>query len=439
MSRTRWIAVAVALLSLVASGYYLHARLREPEPIRIGILHSIEVGTMAKSERPIVDAYRLAIDDINAAGGVNGHPIVADTRDGKSDLDTFRREAESLVRDGQVCTIFGCWTSACHRTVKAVVESDQYRNLLFYPVEYEGLVDPGRVVYTGAVPNQQIIPAVTWLYNQGKRRFFLIGSDYVFPRCANEIAIKHIEALGAKWVANEFVLLGPNQDQRIREIVGQIKAKLDKGEVDVILNTINGDKNIALFQELRRQGVTPDQLPTMSSSMGEPELRSMAEDGLDLRKMQGDFATWNYFQSITDPANESFVEQFRRKYGPDRVTSDPIEAGYFGIYLWKQAVEDAIQTKGWPVTSDDILAAIRRQSFHAPEGVVYIDPENLHTWKVVRVGRILADGQFLIEWESGRPIRPVPYPIHKSTEWWKGFLDDLYRRWGGKWANEAKG
>lgn len=413
----------LAALSVVA-GIYSATRSPPVIPIRIGILHSLdESTTMAFSEKPIVDAYLLAIDEINRAGGVLGRPIEHVVRDGKSDAATFGREARALIDDEQVCTIFGCWTSASHRTVKAIVKEKNH--LLFYPVEAEGLVDPDNVVCTGAVPNQQIIPALTWLYNRGKRRFYFVGSDYIFPRCANAIARSHIEAFGDAEVVDErYIHLGSHDETpEIQKIVRDIHGR----KPDAILNTINGDKNKAFFRELRRAGITPDRIPTMSTSIAEHELQA-----LDVKMMAGDYATWNYFQSVNTPANATFVREFKLRYGEDRVTDDPIEAGYFGLYLWKEAVEDAGVDR-----PADILKAVRRQSMSAPEGVVYIDPENLHTWKTVRVGRILDNGQFHIEWDSEKPIRPVPYPIYRSREAWNAFRDGLFERWGGRWANES--
>ena len=422
MSRT-WIIVALAVGMLAAAGIYSGARSASVPPIRIGILHTLdETTTMALSERPIVDAYLLAIDEINAHGGVLGRRIEPVIRDGKSEPQVFHREAVALIDDEHVCTIFGCWTSAAQRTVRAVVK--ERNHLLIYPVEAEGLIETDNVVYTGAVPNQQVIPAVTWLYNQGKRKFFLIGSDYIFPRCANAVAKDQMQALGAHVAGERYIRLGGDQTALIDEIVAEIK----RLQPDAILNTINGDKNQVFFRALRRAGITPDKIPTMSTSIAEHELQSM-----NAREMAGDFATWNYFESVNTPRNNAFVGAFRERYGSDRVTDDPIEAGYFGVYLWKQAVEEAGSD-----AAPDILKAMRRQSMNAPEGVVYVDPENLHTWKTVRVGRILPNGQFKIEWSSEKPIRPVPYPVYRRREEWDAFRDQLFKRWGQRWANEGE-
>jgi urea transport system substrate-binding protein len=339
--------------------------------------------------------------------------------DGASDWPTFAREAQRLIEQEHVCTVFGCWTSASRKTVKPVFEKANH--LLIYPVQYEGLEESPNIVYTGAAPNQQIIPAVTWSFNQIGKRFFLVGSDYIFPRTANAIIKDQCKALGAEVVGEEYLLLGATE---VKEIV----AKIVKSKPDVILNTINGDSNIAFFRALREAGVTPQTIPTMSFSIAEHELQS-----LNPQLMAGDYAAWNYFQSLPGSANQDFVQAFRSRYGGDRVTDDPIEAAYFGVQLWAQAVQE-----GGSAEVDSILHCIRRQSFNAPEGIVYVDGETQHTWKMVRIGRIRGDGQFDIMWSSRQPIRPVPFPIYRSRAEWTRFEEDLYQGWGHRWANPGK-
>jgi urea transport system substrate-binding protein len=239
----------------------------------------------------------------------------------------------------------------------------------------------------------------------------------VFPHTANAIMKDQIAALGGTVVGEEYVRLGA---MAVEPLVGHIV----ESRPDVILNTINGDSNLAFFRALRAAGVTPDKTPTMSFSVAEHELQS-----LNAAEMAGDYAAWNYFQSIDSPANRAFVDGFRSKYGAHRVTDDPIESAYSAVYLWAQAVEDAGETD-----VSAIRRAIKRQSALGPEGSVYIDPENQHAWKNVRIGKIRADGQFDIVWNSRAPIRPMPYPIFRTHEEWDQFLDDLFRHWGGKWA-----
>jgi urea transport system substrate-binding protein len=371
---------------------------------------------MAISEKSVADATLLAIEQINDEGGLLGRRIEPVVADGRSDWRRFADEANRLIAEEKVSVVFGCWTSASRKTVKPVFE--KHNHLLFYPVQYEGLEQSPNIVYTGAAPNQQIIPAVKWCFDHLGTKFFLVGSDYVFPRTANAIIRDQLGAIRGQVLGEEYVVLGSTD-------VEAIVRRISESRPDVILNTINGDTNVAFFKMLRGAGVTPDRIPTMSFSIAEDELRTLGG-----RHMVGDYACWNYFQSVDTEQNERFVKSFRERYGADRVTDDPMEAAYFGVHLWAQAVREA-------GTDDvqEVRKAIPNQTFQAPEGIVYIDAENNHTWKTVRIGKIREEGQFEIVWSSQQPVRPVPYPVYRSASEWQAFLSRLYQGWGGKWAN----
>lgn len=389
------------------------------EPIKIGILHSL-TGTMAHSESPVVDAALLAVSELNRDGGLLGRPIEAVVADGRSDSTTFAREAARLINEEQVCTVFGCWTSASRKTVVPVFE--EFDHLLVYPVQYEGIEESPNVVYVGAAPNQQIIPAVKWAYAfENKRRFFLVGSDYVFPRVAHEIIKDQVKELGGELVGEGFVPLGASD-------VESLVQEIQNARPDVILNSINGDSNTAFFAELRKVGITPAEIPTISFSIGEAELRH-----LDVAAMTGDYAAWNYFQSIDSDENQRFVTSFREKYGPQRVVTDPMEAAYFGVKLWAKAVQAAESTD-----TSKIRRAIRNQKMQAPSGDVRIDPATQHTFKTPRIGRVQPDAQFEVVWTAAKPEPPIPYPASRTTEEWRAYLHDLYSGWGNQWAAPAK-
>jgi urea transport system substrate-binding protein len=313
--------------------------------------------------------------------------------------------------------VFGCWTSASRKTVKPVFE--KHNHLLFYPVQYEGLEQSPNIVYTGAAPNQQIIPAVKWCCSfLKKKRLFLVGSDYVFPRAANTIIRDYAVDLGAEIVGEEFVPLGGV------DMSAAIKRIQDR-KPDMILNTINGDSNVAFFRALRKAGFTSAKLPTMSFSISEEELSS-----LSAKEVQGDYAAWNYFQSIDLPGNQDFVRGFHARFGADRLLSDPMEAAYIAVHLWAQAVASA--------GSDDVNAirqAIRDQGFNAPEGKVMIDPPTHHISKFIRIGRVTENGQFQVVYCSDDPIPPIPYPPTRSKSEWDAVLSDMHLLWGGQWAN----
>lgn len=392
------------------------------QPIRVGILHSL-TGTMATSETPVVDGCLLAIEQLNAAGGVLGRPVVAIVRDGASDPQTFARMAERLVEEDGVSAIFGCWTSASRKEVRPVVE--RLGSVLFYPVQYEGLEQSPRIVYLGAAPNQQIIPAVRWAIENLGPRVFLVGSDYVFPRVANVLVRDQVEAMGGEIVGEAYLPLG---DVRVGPIVEAIAT----ARPDAILNTVNGDTNTALFRELRRAGVDPTVSPTISFSIGEPELQAM-----DARALAGDYVAWNYFESLQTPENEAFVEAYRDRFGQDRVLSDPVEAGHLAVLLWAAAVEESRDP-----SPDGALRGIGRRHLAAPHGPVTIDPRTQHAWKTPRIGRIRSDGGIEEVWSAGTPMRPMPFPMWRLRGEWETLLEDLRAGWNGSWAappNDASG
>lgn len=408
----RWVMLFLGVAMVIAGGYWVSSQ-NTGGVIKVGVIHSL-TGTMAISEQSVVDATLLAIEEINAQGGVLGQQIEPIVVDGQSDWQVFADEAQRLIIEQEVAVIFGCWTSACRKTVRPVFEAQNH--LLFYPVQYEGLETSPNIIYTGAAPNQQIIPAVSWSLENLGTRYFLVGSDYVFPRTANAIIRDQITAARGDVVGEAYILLG---SQDVDAVVEQIVAT----QPDVILNTINGDSNVAFFSALRSAGIRSADIPTISFSIAEPELLT-----LNLEQMAGDYAAWNYFQSLDRPENVQFVQRFQAAYGPDRVVSDPMEAAYLGVYLWAQAV--TVAKNADPVA---VRQVIGNQSFNSPGGIVTIDPVTQHTWKPVRIGRIGLDGQFEVVWDSQNPIRPLPYPTFRSVAAWNTFLDDLYTGWGNQW------
>ena len=360
------------------------------DTIKVGILHSLS-GTMAISETTVVDAEMLAIDEINAAGGVLGKQIVPIKEDGASDWPTFAEKATKLIDKDQVVTVFGCWTSASRKAVLPVFESKQH--MLWYPVQYEGQECSNNIFYTGAAPNQQIEPAVDWLLENKGKDFFLVGSDYVFPRTANTIIKEQLKAKGGKTVGEDYLPLGNTE---VTPIITKIKQALPNG--GVIFNSLNGDSNVAFFKQMQGAGLTADKYPVMSVSIAEEEVRQIGTEYL-----KGHYAAWNYFQTVESPANDKFVKAFKAKYGPDRVTNDPMEAAYIMVYLWKQAVETAGTTE---------LEAVRKaavgQEFDAPEGKVTMSP-NHHISKTVRIGQVRDDGLFDIVSSTDEPVDPIPW------------------------------
>ncbi len=373
----------------------------EKEPIKVGILHSL-TGTMAISESSLKDVELMAIEEINKAGGVLGRQVEAIVEDPESKFTTvFPDKAKKLLLQDKVAAVFGCWTSVSRKNVLPVFE--KYNGLLFYPVQYEGNESSKNVVYSGAAPNQQILPAVKWLLSKeggAKKKFYLLGSDYVFPRTANLIIVKYLKSKGLEPVAEEYTPLGHLD---YTTVVQKIKA----ADPDVIFSTINGDSNVNFYNELAAQGITADKVPVVAVSVGEDELR-----GLDPSKVKGHLAAWNYFQSIDTPVNKAFVKRFQDKYGKDRVTDDPIAAAYAQVYLWKNAVEKAGSTD-----VDKVRMAFVKEGpigYAAPEGNIKVDPKNLHVYKAFYMGKIRDDKQFDIIYQNqahrARSVSPGRVP-----------------------------
>lgn len=402
--------LAVLGVALAASLIPLARSWLRPSPIRVGILHSL-TGSMALSETPVMRATLLAIEELNERGGVLGRPMEPVVVDGRSDWPLFAREAERLLGQEGVRVLFGCWTSACRKHLKPVVE--RHRSLLFYPVQYEGAEESSAIVYTGLIPNQQITPAVEWCVSRFGSRAFLVGSDYVFPRVANALIRDHLAMLQAEVVGEEYLPLGSAD---VEHVIQRIVA----ARPGFILSTLNGDTNIAFFRSLRAAGVTSEEVPTLSFSMAEGELPAVG-----VQQVVGDYAAWGYFQSLPTEANRAFVARFKRRYGADQVVSDPMEAAYVGVHLWAQSVEAAGTEE-----PEAVRAALRARAFMGPGGLSYLDPQLLHAWRTPRIGRIRPDGQFDIVWSEEKPLRPVPFPIGRSQREW----EELVRKLGGEEA-----
>ena len=409
--------VLPALLALGAGAWLLVDRLLvDRRPIVVGILHS-RTGPMAPSEQAMIDAEVLALEEINRSGGLLGRPVRWVIADGASDWPTFARQAERLIREERVEVIFGCLTSASRKAVLPVVEANDH--LLVYPMAYEGLEQSPNVVYTGAAPNQQIIPAVQWCHETlGTRRFFLVGTDSVWSHCVHEIVKDQLASLGAELAGEAYLPFPPTScDDLARRIVA--------AKPDVILSSVTGANALPFARAIRAAGLEPATTPLVTFAVGETELQDGA--GGDLA---GQYAAWNYFQSLDRPENSRFVRAFQQRYGADRSTSDPLVAAYNSVQLWAQAVREA-------ETADVALVrpAIRHQSLDAPEGIIAVDPETQHTWRPVFIGRIRADGQVDVVWSSRTPVRPMPFPISRSRSDWEQFVADLARGWGGAWTN----
>ena len=360
----------------------------EGDTVKVGILHSLS-GTMSISEVAVRDAELLAIEEINARGGVLGHQIQAVVEDGASDWPTFAQKAEKLLTTDEVAAVFGGWTSASRKAMLPVFEG--LNGLLYYPVQYEGLEASPNIFYLGATTNQQIIPALDYIKEQGMTRVYLVGSDYVFPRTANKIINAYAAANALEIVGEDYLPLG---DVNVATIVSKV---LD-AEPDIVFNTLNGDSNVAFFKELRAKGNTPDEIQTISVSVAEEEV-----GGIGIENIEGHLTAWNYYQLTETPLNPGFVEAFKAEYGEDRVTADPIEAGYNAVYLWAASAEAACSFE-----VDAVREAAKGLTLETPEGPITVSDWNQHVSKTARIGQVDSDGLIEEIWSSDGPIEPDP-------------------------------
>ena len=407
----QWVLALGAVIALAVGWYTWRAYWRVETPILVGILHS-KSGPLEISEKSMIDAELMAIDEINRQGGLLGREIKPVIADGRSDPKVFAQEARRLIETEKVSVIFGCWTSLSRRSVKAVVEASNH--LLFFPSNYEGMDITPSIVCTGPIPNQQVIPAVNWCFETLRaRKFFLAGSQDVQSYSSNALIKDQLKALGAQTVGEKYVAL---DGTGMADMITAIRT----AGPDIVISTVVGDGNKPFYQQLSKGGLTPERLPVLSFTIAEDELRE-----LPVKEMIGDYAAWSYFQSIDSPVNRAFVERFKNRYGSERTTSDAIVAAYNSVKLWAQAVAEA----GTEATYD-VRRSINRQSLDASEGVVSIDAETLHTWRPFYLGKIRGDAQFEVVWSLEKPVRPVPYPVLRSRAEWDAFVERLYTTWG---------
>ncbi len=364
------------------------------DTVTVGILHSV-TGTMAISETGSVQAEKLAIDQINAMGGVLGRKIEYIQEDGASDWPTFAEKSKKLLVNDKVASVFGCWTSASRKAVLPVFE--QYNGMLYYPTFYEGLEQSPNVIYTGQEATQQIIAGIDWVVKEkGAKTFFLLGSDYIWPRTSNKIARKHIEKLGLKVVGEAYYPLGHTQ---FNSVINKIKLK----KPDVIYAIVVGGSNVAFYKQLKAAGIdlTNEKPLLLTISVTEDEIL-----GIGGENIEGAYAAMKYFQSLDNPNNTAFVQAFKDKWGQDIVIGDVTQAAYLGPWLWKAAVE-----KAGSFDIDKIRAASPGiELTTAPEGYVRIH-ENHHLWSKTRVGLAQNDGQYKVVYESEELIEPNPFPV----------------------------
>ncbi|KAB1067915.1 urea ABC transporter substrate-binding protein [Methylobacterium planeticum] len=360
--------------------------------VTVGILHSVS-GTMAISETGATQGEKLAIEQINAAGGVLGRKIKIIQEDGASDWPTFAEKAKKLLVNDHCAAVFGCYTSASRKAVLPVFE--QYNGLLYYPTFYEGLEQSKNVIYTGQEATQQTLTGLDWVHKEkGAKSFFMVGSDYIWPRTTNKIATKHItNVLKGTVVGEEYLPLGHTQ---FNSVINKIKLK----KPDVIFVTVVGGSNVAFYKQLKASGIDLSKQTLITLSVTEDEI-----EGIGGENIEGAYSSMKYFQPLQNPNNDKFVAAFRKMWGDKTVIGDVTQAAYLGPFLWKMACE-----KAGSFDVDKVIAASAGiEMSDAPEGYVRIDP-NHHLWSKARVARARADGRFEVVYTSPDLIKPDPFP-----------------------------
>ncbi|NVM93009.1 urea transport system substrate-binding protein [Variovorax sp. SG517] len=384
-------ATALASPALIRPAY-------AADTIKVGALYS-QTGGLSIVEKMLANGVRMAVAEINAAGGVMGRKVEVVLEDGASDPKTFNEKASKLITRDRIETVFGCHTSASRKAVLPVFER---RNaMLFYQTHYEGFECSKNVVYSGAVANQQLANYIPWIVEKlGKKKFFIVGSNYVYPREMSKVSKKLIEQAGAKWMADEYLELGHSE-------WASVVRKIKESGADVVLSHVVGDSLVAFYREYKNQGMSQAAVPICATVISEIEIAAMGGE-----YAAGSYTSVPYFMSIDTPANKSFIERYRKFVNdPKAVTYHSLEAAYFQVFLWKQAVE-----AGKATTADAIRANIGGQSYDAPGGKVRIDPESLHAWVTPRIGQWQADGQSKVVDASPQPVRPLPYFAYGETD-----------------------
>ena len=392
--------LAVGALSAAAVLPSSHAE----ETVKVGVLHSLS-GTMAISETSLRDVLLFAFDEINANGGVLGKKIEPVVVDGASNWPLFAEKAKQLLEQDEVAVTFGCWTSVSRKSVLPVFEKNN--GLLFYPVQYEGEEESPNVAYTAEAVNQQATPAVDYLIEQGYEKFYLLGTDYVYPQTTNLVLLEYllskgvpIENIGGGFrrdesgtiiSAGKYTGFGHTDYQQIIAEIKQFAA----GGGAAVISTLNGDTNVPFFKEYAAAGLSAETCPVVSFSISEDEFRGLPAD-----QLVGQLGCWTYFQSIDSPANTKFVADFKAWLAKSnvpglvkegRVTCSPMVLSYNGVYLWKACVE-----KAGSFDVDKVREAWKSGvSFDGPGGKVTTQP-NMHLTKNVFIGETKSNGQFEI-------------------------------------------
>ncbi len=391
--------LAVLLSAILAGiGWFLYGVYDRKPDVRIGVLHSLN-GAMANSASPMTDAIRLAVEEANESDVLDGRKIEMIVVDCRSDAGYCSQQAEKLITQDQVSALFGCWDSSCRSAVKPVVE--KHRHLLFYPLRCEGLEHSPDIIYSGATPNQQIIPMAEWALQNKGRRIYLVGTDQIYMRLANLMVRDLVNAQGGELLYERYLPPGASDMAAVVKEIAALRP-------DFILNILDGSSNFHLFRALREAGISAENTPVFSVSITENDLANIGPE-----LVAGHYAAWSYFQSLDGDVNKAFVERFKQRFGRDRMVDDPMEASYISVKLFVDSIRGQKQ-----INLDQVKNTLTLQTMLAPEGVVAVDRSTRHLWKAAHIGKARMDGQFDVVWKSPQPIQPAPFPFYRTREEW---------------------
>jgi len=389
---------------------------QDMEPIKIGILHS-QTGFLKELESGVLQCTLMAINEINNAGGLLGRKLLPVLADGRSIDTEFAKQADYLINEQQVITLFGCSTSSSRKCVKPVIEKAE--NLLIYPFQYEGIEQSNNIAYVGPAPNQQALPAIEWLLSKGKRRFMLIGSDYVYPKVTNEIIKQRLSELNCEVVAEHYIPL--NSTDFSTATTDIVSTQPDA----VILTIVGFGGNQAFLDSVNKAAIPKDQTTLLSLVLSEDDLISLPAE-----HVEEVHTVFSYFQNIEDPINDDFVRRFKNIFGANRRVGGYMESAYTGVHLWAKAVQ-----KAGCFEPEKIMTALKGISYYAPGGMVYFDEENNHVWRHSRIAKVDKNREYSVFWTSNTPIQPEPYPSMTEGINWEEFMDKIQNEYSGNWEN----
>ena len=406
--------VLIAFILLLGSYLLFYSKITQTDTIKVGILFPT-TGAEAISGEPAAKGVLLAIEEINKSGGIKGKKIVPISYNPNSDPNLYGQYTKRLILEDEVSAIFGCLTSASRKVVKPIVE--QYENLLIYPAPYEGIEDSKNIIYIGAIPNQQIVPAISLMILKGYKRFFILGSNYIYTYVANEIISHEITSQGGKIVGVSYIPFGKGE---VDEVIKQVQL----AQPEVIVNVLSGEDNIIFFKKLNK--ISPRPI-VLSFNVSDEEINE-----INPLNMVNDYFSWTYYPTIKNEENRIFRQAYKKKYGSvDDVDANTINA-YKSVYLWEQGVEQSPDNSP-PIVRDFML----RTSVGSPSGIIYLDPLSGQAWRNIIISKIEKNGDFSTVWHSSNPIPPIIYPTFKTKAEWNLLEYQLYVGWGNSWkAND---